>query len=466
VPTDLAATVAQLRAHLSTVLFPAPPASHSTLSRGKQGLLGAALLALAIVLQLARLGWSSSLNSLWAEDGPIYMQEALTHGLWHALTATYATYLVVVPRLIGELAALAPLDQVPAAVSVLSGAVVGLSGLAVWLASGAHLRNPYLRGILAALTVLAPVAGLESIDSAAYVPWYMLFACFWLLLWRPTSWRGALFASAFLLLTGLSTPGVWFFAPLALLRALAARGRGDLVIVGAYAAGALAQVPVLATTSETAVTPIWTHDIWTDYLQRVVDGAPFGLRLGGNLWDQLGWPLLLALLVGGAVAFAIGFRRSGAGARWIAAIALPTSLAMFVVSLYQRAVGTPMLWPEGLHNGAGSRYAIVPALLVISAALVLIDSAERRRPREPARLPRLFSPATAAVALLAIAILTSLWARELAVRGAPPWDAALDAAARECEATGGPEVAIHTSPPGFGMQLPCAQLPGYDPPPG
>ena len=451
-----------LRAHLDQNLFPAAPRSASTLSRWELGLIVGALLAIAVVLQLARLGWSASLNSLWAEDGPIYMQEALTQDLWHAVASTYATYLVVVPRLIAEVAALAPLEQVPAAVSILSGLTVGLSGLAVWCASGAHVRNPWLRGTLAALTVLTPVAGLESIDSAAYVPWYMLFACFWLLLWRPTSWKGTAFASGFLLLTGLSTPGVWFFAPLAALRALAARDRADFAILGSYAAGALAQVPVLAFSDETAVTPIWTHDIWTDYLQRVVDGAPLGLRLGGNAWDELGWPLLIALLLGGAVAFAIGFRRSGAGARWIAAIALPTSLAMFVVSLYQRAVGEAMLWPEGFHNGAGSRYAIVPALLAISAALVLIDSSERRRPA-PARRRHL-GVASAAVAVLAIALVSSFWARELSVRGAPPWDDAIDAAARECEANGGTEVAIHTSPPGFGMQLPCEQLPGYAPP--
>ena len=357
----------------------------------------AALLVLAVVLQLARLGWSSSLNSLWAEDGPIYMQEALLNGTWDAIGATYATYLVVVPRLIAEVASLAPLQDVPAAVSILSAAVVGLSGLVVWHASAAHLRNPYLRGILAVLTVLTPVAGLESIDSAAYVPWYMLFASFWILLWRPATWRGTLAGAAFILLTGLSTPGLWFFAPLALLRGLAVRDRTDFAILGAYAAGALAQVPVLLGTDETAVTPVWTSDIWTVFLQRIVDGAPLGLRLGGNAWVHLGWPLLIALLLAGAVGFAVGFRRAGAGARWIAAVALPTALVMFVVSLYQRAVGTPMLWPEGFYQGAGSRYAIVPALLVVSAALVLIDS--RERGREPAAgWRRWATPASAAVA--------------------------------------------------------------------
>jgi len=455
------AKLTALRAHLDDSLFPAARQAASTLNRWELGVVVGALLALAVVLQLARLGWSSSLNSLWAEDGPIYMQEALTQDFWHAIVSTYATYLVLVPRLIAEGASLAPLKDVPAAVSILSALVVGLSGLAVWHAAAAHIPSPYLRGTLVALTVLSPVAGLESLDSAAYVPWYMLFACFWLLLWRPRTTRGAGLGGLFVLLTGLSTPGLWFFAPLAGLRALAIRGRRDLIVVASYALGAGVQIPVLALNDETAVQPLWTGDIWTTFLQRIVDGAPLGLRLGGNAWSHLGWPFLIALCVAVAVGFAVGFRKAAPGARYLAAIALPTALAMFVVSLYQRAVGTQMIWPEGIWNGSGSRYAIVPALLVVSAALVLLESALRRRAPAAADAPaprRLPGPSLAAVAILAIALVTSFWARDLAVRGTPPWDAALDHAKATCAGGEEDSAPIPTSPPGFGMLLPCEQI--------
>lgn len=448
-----------LRAHLDDSLFPAARRSGTALPRWQLALMIGALFALAVLLQLARIGWSASLHSLWAEDGPIYMQEALTQDFWHAVVHTYATYLVVVPRLIAEVASLAPLRDVPAAVSILSGLVVALSGLAVWYASADHVRNPYLRGTLVALTVLSPVAGLESLDSAAYVPWYMLFATFWLLLWRPATTRAAFLAGAFILLTGLSTPGVWFFAPLALLRAIAARDRRDGAILAGYAIGAAVQIPVLAFNQEVAVQPAWSSDIWTTYLQRVIDGAPLGLRLGGNAWDHLGWPLLVVLVLAGLAALVVGLRSSTPAARWIAAIALPTSLAMFVVSLYQRALGEQMVWPEGLHNSGGSRYAIVPAMLLISAAVAMIDGAWRRRPQS--RRPAWTAWATMAV--LAVAIVTSFWAREISVRGAPPWEAALKAAAVKCMSPGATGAAIQTSPPGFGMELPCGQLAQFAP---
>lgn len=65
------------------------------------------------------------------------------------------------------------------------------------------------------------MAGVESIDSAAYVLWYMLFASFWILLWRPASWGGTIFASVFILIIELSTPGVWFFLPVVVARVIA-----------------------------------------------------------------------------------------------------------------------------------------------------------------------------------------------------------------------------------------------------
>lgn len=443
-----------LRARLDESLFPDAPVAAANPRRGEQAVLFAAVLVLGTVLLLLRPGFSASLNSLWAEDGPIFLQGALSEGFADAIFSPYAGYLVLVPRLIGEAAALAPLQDAAAVVSILSAAIATLSGIAVWCASAAHIRNPYLRGTLAALTVLVPVAGLESVDSAAYVPWYMLFATFWLLLWRPATMLGALLASLFVLATGLSSPGVWFFAPLVLLRAFAMRDRRDVAIVGAFAGGALAQVPVLALNQEEAVDPSWTGDIWTAYAQRVVDGAALGERLGGSAWAHLGWPFLAALLVGAAVALAIGLYRAGPTARWFAALAIPTSVALFVVSAYQRAVGSEIVWPAGNYHGSAGRYAIVPALLVVSLALVLIDGDWARRER-PLRLSWL---GIAAAALLALGIATSFDVRDDAVRGTPPWDEALSEAAAACVADDLSDVAVPTSPPPFGLSVPCERI--------
>lgn len=443
-----------LRARLDRSLFLDPPTARPALPRREALVLLGGLGALAVVLQLLRLGGTAPLHSLWAEDGQVFLQGAFEKGFWEAVSSPYGGYLVLVPRLIGEVAAWLPVRDAAATTAILATALVALSGLVVWLASAAHITNPWLRGSLVAALVLCPVAGLESIDSGAYVLWYMLFAAFWALLWRPRSGLGAGLGALFLLATALTTPGVWFFAPLAALRTLAVRSWRDAVMVAAYWAGALAQVPVLAHNQESVVKPQWSADIWTAYLQRILDGAVLGLRLGGVAWEKLGWALLVLLLAGAIAGLAIAWRRASTPARWVAAIAIPTSLVMFVVSLYQRAVATEMAWLGGTSFGAGSRYAIVPALLLLSAALVLLDRASRRK-GNPLGLSLAGAVAVLAVAL---SIGTSFYAGDSAARGTPSWESALDEAAAECNAGVLTTAGVPTSPPGFGLQVPCDRI--------
>jgi hypothetical protein len=445
-------TLRAVRAWLDRSLFPDPPAAQRQGSKAEGALLVAALLTLAIVGQLLRPGTTASLNSIWAEDGLVFLQPVLTQSFASTIFTPYAEYLVVVPRLIAELAVLAPLHLVPAAISVLSATVVALGGLAVWHASAGHIASPVLRGALAALAVLVPVAGLEAVDSASYVSWYMLFAAFWLLLWRPLTMRGAVLGGLFLLGTALSNPGVWLFLPLAALRALAIRDRRDATLVSAYAIGATIQIPVVALHDDQAANPTWTSDIWTAYLQRVVDGGLFGEELGGLAWENFGWEFLAPLLAVAALALLAGLWRADVRARCVAAIAIPASLAMFAITAYQREVGSALMWPPDAFSGISGRYTIVPALLLISAAFVLLDSALRDRGR--ARRGAIW--ATAALALVAIA--TSFSVREIAVRGTPPWDDALREAAVPCRSEDLAGVPVPTSPPGFGVLVPCDRV--------
>jgi hypothetical protein len=447
--------IKRLRGQLDESLFLAAPRTETPLNWTERALLVAALLALAIVLQVLRLGPSAGLDSLWAEDGQVFFQQALILDFWDTVFAPYAGYLVLVPRLIGEVGNLVPLREAAGAMAIVTGLVIALCGLVVWIASAAHISNPYLRGTLAALTVLAPVAGLESVLSSAYVLWYMLFASFWLLLWRPATTWGALLGSLFLLATALSTPGVWFFAPVAALRLLAARDGRDLLLVGSYAVGAAIQVPVIANNSEAAAEPAWTNDIWTAYVQRVVDGGVLGETLGGGAWAELGWPFLLVLLGCLAFALVLAWRRSSSSARWLAAVAIPTSLLMFVASAYQRAVGTDMVWPAGMHGGNAGRYAIVPALLLVSAALALIDRLPQRKPG-PIRITW---PSLAAVLILLIGLASSFYVGDSAVRGTPSWGDALRRAGATCVRDELPEGRVFISPPGFGVVIPCERLP-------
>jgi hypothetical protein len=439
-----------------TFLFPEAPRSERTVPRWEVAGVVAALLVLGTVLALLRLGFSDSLNTIWAEDGPVYLQGALTEGFWHAVFQPYAGYLVVVPRLIAEVAGIFPLDQAAAAISIISAFFAALSGLAVWVGCGGHVRNPYLRGGLALATVLAAAAGQEVLVSAAYVPWYMLFGSFWLLFWRPRTVGGAAVGGLFLLATGLSTPGVWFFMPVALLRTVSFRDLRDAALLGPFFLGASVQVPVILAQEQGE--SLWTSHIWTAYLQRVLDGGLFGQRLGGNLWSDFGWPFLVVLLAAVIIGLAWGLWRSAPGPRWLGAIAVLTSFGMFVLSVYQRSVGENIFWSPGTSGGTASRYVLVPALLLVSAGVVFVDEALRRRPATA----RGFSwPVAAALALIVVAVVTSFDMRSSEFRGRPYWDDALREAATKCVAEGEETAGIATAPEPFGVQVPCRQVSSY-----
>jgi len=443
-----------MRQTIRRSLFLAPPEDGHRLGPGKAALLACAGIALAVVAQLARLGFGDALGSLWAEDGTILLQGSFADGSLEALFSPYAGYLILVPRLIGEIGAAVPLRDAAAAVAIASALVVALSGLLVWVAAAGHIRNPYLRGALVALTVLSPVASLESVAAGSYVLWYMLFACFWVLLWTPRTTAGAVLGGLFVILTGLSTPGLWFFAPLAALRLLASADRRDWAILAGYAVGAAAQIPVLASNDESAVDPKWTADIWTGYLQRVIDGGLLGEAVGGVAWEQLGWALLIALLAAALAALVYVAWRSSPSVRIFTAVAVGTSLLMFAASAYQRGVGMELMWPSDRHFGHAGRYAIVPALLLASAALVAIDRWPRPLPG-PRRLPW---AGCIAVALAAGAIVSSFWVGDSAVRGTPRWPDAVDAAAASCRRQALDYAPIPTSPPGYAVFVDCQSL--------
>ena len=70
--------------------------------------------------------------------------------------------------------------------------------------------------------VLLPLATVEMLDNLVNLPWWMFFASFWALLWRP---RRAAAAGAAVLcaLAAASEPLVGLLLPLAAVRAVALR---------------------------------------------------------------------------------------------------------------------------------------------------------------------------------------------------------------------------------------------------
>lgn len=450
-PVQADEALSRFRNSLERSLFPPAPTERLRF-RGWEGVLVlVSFLTLATVLQLFRLGPSEALNTLWAEDGPVFLQGALSHGFFDAVTSTYAEYLVVLPRLIGEVGAAVPLDDAAMAMNLTTALLIALGGVAIWFASAGQIHSPYLRALLVALTVLCPVASIEAVVTPTNVAWYTTFVVFWLLLWRPATTWGACLGGLLIFATGVSTPGTLFFAPIALMRALTIRDRRDTVVVGAYGLGAVVQGQAMLLTNEEVLGSVWTGNILTALLQRVVDGSVLGLELAGSTWVDWGWPFLIAIVVAVATYLAVMLFRVSSG-RFVAALAIATSVVMFLVSSYTRALGDVMVWRDGVYNNFGGRYAIVPTLLLVSAILVLLDSHYRSsRGRRPVL-------AIGIAAVLLASLITSFDVRGVIGRGGPKWDESLRAATARCEANDLAEAPAYIAPEGWAVAVSCDSL--------
>ena len=133
---------------------------------------------------------------------------------------------------------------------------------------------------------------------------------------------------------------------------------------------------------------------------------------------------------------------------WLVGGAAALSLVTYLASTWIRGAATIGLTTQlGLFNEGGSRYLYVPALLLFSALVVLVDGTDRRW------LQYLF------VAWTLLVVVSSLRLTTLRSDG-PSWAAGVGAARAACQAHPGlTSVAVPTSPgAGWYVRLPCSRV--------
>jgi hypothetical protein len=413
--------------------------------------------------------WSSvPLDSIWSEDGSTWIADATTRGVTDALTTTYNGYLQTVSRLVAEPIAALPPEKFAPAMAISGAAIVTGCAFLVWRASSGHISSPYLRGGLAALVVLLPVVGVETLANVTNSIWYLLFASFWLLLWRPSTFARAAGGAAVIFLTVLSNAAMFIFAPLWLLRLFAVRDSRDGVIVMSYAAGSAIQLayswgaprvgdgdaqvdPMVAQ----VWMPHWDWSLIPAYAQRVIGGAFTGHDVTGQLWKSLGTGLEIALfaaLLGLAVfALATNWRRG-----IVVILFLGASCALFLITGYERWIfGQTFRWPHGSYNTAQAHYMVTPTLLLLSALFVQLDT----RPRFASAIAWARIQ-TGVLAIVFATALVSFSVGEAGQRGKPTWSESLDGARASCRVTPDAEVKVPVSPGVIFFNLPiaCSEL--------
>jgi hypothetical protein len=388
-------------------------------------------------------------DTLWTEDGTVFLQSATDHSLPGALFDPYAGYLHVPARLLAEVTLWFAPEHWALVMAAISTVVAALGGAFVFVASKSVLDTRWARALVAGLPWLV-VLGQEVPASAANLHWYGLYAAFWALLWRPASHRSLAAAGAVLLLVALSDPLVALGLPLAVAqaRALPFPGRRRLAVIVPLLAGLTAQ----ALTVLTVARPVRNSasslaDEPAIYGMRVAGGALLGDEWFGSLWSSVGDFAIWGAVAVAALAVATAVHVSAGAGRRAVLSAAAGSVLLFAVPLMLR--GTAELTPDVVTR-AGSRYMFVPALLLLCSLVIALDAHGGRRARQ-------------ALTVLLLMVATS----GLGVGGAPSdrsdgpsWTASVQAARAACtEGTTDVTMGIAPKePPIWNLRLDCSRL--------
>lgn len=420
----------------------APPSSPSF----GNVLLGGAAVVVGTVGSLARQPGVGALDTVWAEDGQVFLADAVNEPLPAALTSSYAGYFHTGPRLLAEIAALTPASWDAALLAVAAATVTAALAVLVYVASAAHLPSRVARVVAAAIVVVPPLAQDDVPNSVANLHWPALYALFWVLLWTPARWPGRVAAAATVAVVATSDILVVALLPLAIARIAVRRDRYGAVLAAVLTSGVALQLLALFTGASSRETDLDPVRAGVGYLLRAVPGTLIGPRWLGGDHTSARWLVLAAvawLIVVAAVLVALRHR---ARPQWtLAAVAAAHSVVLYVL-------------PVLLSGVATERYALAPAMLLVVALLALLPPGSAgagggqgfRRPWVAGAL---------LVTLLAVVCAANLRLPNARAEG-PSWGGELDRARVACAETDVARTTLRLPPRNaeWHADLPCAYL--------
>ena len=358
-------------------LFPEPPApaARAGLARWAFPLVQAAVVALGALVMLLRYSGRPAWHSTYAEDPGIYLPQALAHP-WQ-LVQSYGGYLQLVPRLIGQAAALVPISDASVAFAVGGALVASACGLFVYHASAGQVSSRWLRVLLGLSVVLLPVAQLEIADNGLNTIWYLQLALFWAALWRPRTRAGAAAAAVVAFAAATSSSLALLYAPLFAARAIAVpRRRREHAATTGWALGSLLQLVVILTSHQSRLHPHNPVNAAAYYAHEVLLPAA-GWHISWQLRDLLGLTGATALVGGIIIIVLAGAAVTQPGrCRVFVLTATATGLLFTVVTSALAWGGPGQRVTIGVEHGA--RYSTVPILLLDAALIVAADAYARR----------------------------------------------------------------------------------------
>ena len=435
-------------------LFAAAPAARVG---WRAPVLALVVIAAGVVVSLARQPGAGALDTVWAEDGSIFLSDAVRQSWLDALTTSYAGYFHLVPRLLAWSAAAMQPGAAAAVLAIEAAVCVAAMAVLVYVASGGQLASRVARVTVAGILVLLPLAQRELPNSIANLHWYGLYVLFWVLLWTPAGWLGRTVAQVTVLLLAGSDILVAAYVPLVLARLVVRRDRHSLMLSVALAIGLTAQVVGLATGSSSRDLSPNPVQWLTGYLVRVVPETMLGGRWFSAKDVDMQW-LALAAIAWVLVALVLGAAWLCAVRRWTRPnLPLAGAAAVYSVRLYAL--------PVTLDGEAIPRYAAAPAMLAIAAMVALLQPG-RTGDGSPSRswfgMPASAVPLAAYLVLLAVVCALNLRITNERAQG-PSWRAGVSAARVWCSSADDASttriaISPQTEPAIWWADLPCSYI--------
>jgi hypothetical protein len=334
-------------------------------------------LAAATALHLLRQQGHGAWESLWAEDGSVFVTDA-HRDFTGTLFAQNGGYTHLVPRVIAGVAALFPVERAAAAVAIGGSLVIALLAAFVYVASAEVLRSRAARLGLATVVLLVPIPGDELYANALNLHFYMLFACFWALVWQSETGGALAVRCAVVLASTLSDPLAALLLPLAVVAPAMRRRRRSLAVSGVFVAGLATQLLIMSAGEMPERN--WGFrlgDLPQIFALRVTGGLLVGDHFLGDLWLDYGHAFSYTALAVIAVVLGLLLLRADRPTAAFALMAISYAGLFFCVQLVGRGTG-------GIATGTGSfhlhhaRYVLLPFLFLVTTLLVLIDRVPRR----------------------------------------------------------------------------------------
>ncbi len=412
-------------------------------------------LAGATALHLARQRGVGAWESLWAEDGSVFLTDA-NRDFAGTFFAQNGGYVHLVPRILAGVAALFPVEDAAIVMALAGSTVVALTSAFVYFASGAVLRSQSARLVLAATVLVSPVVGSELYANALNLHFYLLFACFWALFWQSETWAALAFRSTAALAATLSDPVSLLLLPLAVVGPVARRSLRAAAVSGFFLVGLATQLLLMRGGESPGRNWVFQlSDLPDIFSLRVAGGLLVGDRFLDDLWLDYGRAFSYAALVVMAVLIGVLLTRSDRATAAFALLSLAYAGLFFCVQLFGR--GTGGTDPElGSFHLNGARYVLLPFLFITTVVLALID----RLGDSPARGRWTWIRGAALVWLVAVVAANYLVGPNLRSSG-PRWQRELEQARGSCGTsnTGVARVLVAPAPPEVWFaEIPCGRL--------